>query len=88
MDALCDWDNCEKCKLLKSKKCIRIYPPNGEHVKFLNDNEIYLRNQVECLFNDDETKSCFGILVNMSFLLVCEYGENGSNPEINIYKKR
>ena len=65
------------------------YPlPNGEYVKLLNDNEVYLGNQVACLFNDDEIKKCFGILANMSFLLVCEYGENGSNPEIIIYKKR
>ena len=65
------------------------YPlPNGENVKLLNDNEAYLGNQVECLFNDKDMKKCFGILANMSFLLVCEYGENGNNPEIIIYKKR
>ena len=65
------------------------YPlPNGEHVKLLNDNEAYLGNQVECLFNDEDIKKCFGILANMNFLLVCEYEENGSNPEIIIYKKR
>ena len=62
--------------------------PSGENVKLLNDNEAYLGNQVECLFNDEDIKRCFGILANMSFLLVCEYGENGSNPEIIIYKKR
>ena len=65
------------------------YPlPNGEGVKLLNDNEVYLGNQVECLFNDGDIQRCFGILANMSFLLVCEYGENGSNPEIILYKKR
>ena len=65
------------------------YPlPNGENVKLLNDNEVYLGNQVESLFNGDEIKRCYGILANMSFLLICEYGENGSNPEIVIYKKR
>ena len=65
------------------------YPlPNGNHVKLLNDNEVYLGNQLECLFNDDEIKKCYGILANMSILLVCEYGENGINPEIVIYKKR
>ena len=65
------------------------YPlPSGKKIKLLDDNEIYLGNQVECIFNDGEVKKCFGILANMSFLLVCEYGENGSNPEIIIYKKR
>ena len=65
------------------------YPlPNGEQVKLLNDNEAYLGNQVECLFSDEENNRCFGILANMNFLLVCEYGENGSNPEIILYKRR
>ena len=65
------------------------YPlPNREYVKLLNDNEAYLGNQVECLFNDEEMKKYFGILANMNFLLVCEYGESGSNPEIILYKKR
>ncbi len=65
------------------------YPlPNGEYVKFLNDNESYLGNQVECLFNDKEINKCFGIVANMRFLLVCEYEENGTNPKIVIYKER
>ena len=64
------------------------YPlPNGEKVKLLNDNEAYLGNQVECEFNDGKVKRCYGLLANMTFLLVCEYGENGTNPEIIIYKK-
>ena len=62
--------------------------PSGEHVKLLNDNDVYLGNQVECLFNDEVIKKCFGILANMNFLLVCEYGENGVDPEIIAYKKR
>ncbi len=65
------------------------YPlPNGFKTKLLKDNEAYLGNQVECLFNDGDVKRCFGILANMSFLLVSEYGENGINPELIIYKKR
>ena len=62
--------------------------PNGEHTKLLNDKEAYLGNQVECIFNDEEIKKYFGILGNMNFLLVCEYGENGNNQEIIIYKRR
>lgn len=62
--------------------------PNSVKVKFLNDNEAYLGNQLECIFNDNDNKKCFGILANMDFLLVCEYGENGSNPELLFYKKR
>ncbi len=62
--------------------------PNGKKEKFLNDDEMYLGNQVECLFNDDEIKKCFGLVANTNFLLVCEYEEDGKNPEILIYKKR
>ena len=65
------------------------YPmPNGKMVQFLDNNEIYLGNQVECEFNDGEIIRCFGILANMDFILVSEYGPNGNNPEIIIYKKR
>ena len=62
--------------------------PNGKKIKFLSDDEIYLGNQVECEFNDGEIKRCFGLVCNMNFLMVCEYGEDGINPEIIIYKKR
>ena len=62
--------------------------PNKEYVKLLDDNEIYLGNQVECEFNNDSVIRCFGILANMDFILISEYGINGDNPEIIIYKKR
>ena len=62
--------------------------PNGEKATLLDDHEAYLGNQVECDFYEGEKRRCFGLVGNMNFLLVCEYGENGSNPEIIIYKKR
>lgn len=61
---------------------------NGSTVKFLNDDEIYLGTQLECEFNEKEIARCFGLVASMNFLLVCEYGENGVNPEIILYKKR
>ncbi len=65
------------------------YPlPNGNSVKFLEDDEIYLGTQVESEFNDGELIRCFGILANMNFILVSEYGPNGDNPEIVVYKRR
>ena len=65
------------------------YPlPNKTKIKFLDDNEIYLGNQIECEFNDNEIKKCFGLVGNMNFILVCEYEEGGKNQEILIYKKR
>ena len=66
-----------------------LYPlPNGDKIKLLKDDEIYLGNQVECEFNDDEIKKCFGLVANMDFLIVSTYDENGSNPELLVYKKR
>lgn len=65
------------------------YPlPNGSIVELLNNDEIYLGNQVECEFNDGELIKCFGLVANMDFLLISEYGANGDNPEIILYKKR
>ena len=65
------------------------YPmPNGYEVKLLDDKEIYLCNQVECEFNDGELIKCFGLVAGMDFLLVAEYGENCTDPELVIYKKR
>ncbi len=58
---------------------------NGEKVSFLDDREIYLGSQVSSLF---ECAKCFGIVASPSFILVCEYGENGASPELIAYKKR
>lgn len=59
--------------------------PNGAKVKFLNDEKTYLGNQLECEFNGDR---CFGIIADMSFLLICTYEKDGKNPELVLYKKR
>ncbi|MDO4847275.1 MAG: zinc ribbon domain-containing protein [Clostridiaceae bacterium] len=59
--------------------------PGGQSVKFLDDGTTYLGNQLECEFGGDR---CFGVLANMDFILVCTYGEGGSNPELVLYKKR
>ncbi|MBR6708079.1 MAG: helix-turn-helix domain-containing protein [Clostridia bacterium] len=59
--------------------------PNGQTVKFLDDNATYLGNQLECEFGGDR---CFGIAANMDFLLVCTYAANGENPELVLYRKR
>ena len=62
--------------------------PNGQNVQFLDNDDIYLANQVECEFNNGEMIRLFGIVANMDFILVSEYGPNGDNPELIIYKKR
>ena len=42
----------------------------------------------KCEYNDGELIRCFGLVANMDFLLISEYGANGENPEIVLYKKR
>lgn len=65
------------------------YPmPNGNSVKFLDDRDVYLGNQVECEFNDGEIIKCYGLVAGMDFLLVSEYGENCTSPELVVFKKR
>lgn len=62
------------------------YPlPSGKTVKFLNDNSMYLGNQVECELRE---RRCYGMVACIDFLLVCEYGKNGADPEIVVYKRR
>lgn len=61
------------------------YPlPNGTTVKFLNDNDVYLGNQVERAASE----RCYGVVANEAFILVCTYGCNGADPEIVLYKGR
>ena len=62
------------------------YPlPSGLKVKFLDDGTTYLGNQLESEFDGNR---CFGVLANMDFILVCTYEENGTNPELVLFKKR
>lgn len=64
------------------------YPlPNGAKVKLLKDDEIYLGAQVESLF-DDSKRTCCGVVARENFILVCEYGENCTDPQIVFFKRR
>lgn len=61
------------------------YPlPNGQSVKLLEDDKVYLGNQVERPGSD----RCYGVVADDAYLLVCEYGCGGTEPEIIMYKKR
>ena len=59
--------------------------PNGEKVKFLDDQKTYLGNQLECEFGGDRY---FGVLADMDFILISTYEAEGTNPELVLYKKR
>lgn len=64
------------------------YPlPNGVTVNFLKEDEVYLGTQVKALF-DENGKTCFGVIAREGFILICTYGENGTDPELVLYKRR
>lgn len=58
--------------------------PNEQTVKLLSDEKIYLGNQI-CKKGNDR---CYGLAADEDYLLVCEYGDGGSDAEIIVYKKR
>ncbi|MBQ3394543.1 MAG: DUF3795 domain-containing protein [Oscillospiraceae bacterium] len=61
------------------------YPlPSGTTVKILKDKDIYLANQIE----RQDSERCYGVVADETFILVCEYGCNGADPEIILYKRR
>ncbi|CCX37577.1 putative uncharacterized protein [Clostridium sp. CAG:1013] len=59
--------------------------PGGQKVKFWDDKRVYLGNQI-C--KQDGSGRCFGLTADENHLLVCEYGDNGSDPEIVAYQRR
>ncbi len=56
---------------------------SGQIVKLLDDEKTYYIHQL-CKKNSDR---CYGLVGDDKYLLVCEYGENGTNAEILIYKR-
>ena len=58
--------------------------PNGQAVKLLEDNKVYLGTQIE----RPDQERCYGVVADEAYLLVCEYGCNGADPEIVCYKRR
>ncbi len=58
--------------------------PSGQRVKLLDDSKIYLGNQIY----KKESDRCYGLAADRSFLLVCEYGEQGADAEIVVFKRR
>ena len=76
----------EKLNALVGKYVNLAYPlPNGEKVRFLDDQTTYLGNQLESEYGGDR---CFGVLASMDFIMVCTYEKEGANPELLLYKKR
>lgn len=61
------------------------YKINGNSVKLLDDNASYWGNQVE---KQNAEGRCFGIACDEHYILVSEYGKNGADAEIVVFKKR
>lgn len=57
--------------------------PGGECVKFWNDNKIYLGNQLP----KGNSDRCYGIAADETHLMVCEYGKNGADPQLVLFKR-
>lgn len=61
------------------------YPvPSGKAVHFLDVSKVYLGTQIE--FADMGV--CYGVVADMSFILICSYSVDGSEPELIAYKRR
>ena len=58
--------------------------PNGQVVKLWDDDRIYWGNQL-C---KKDSNRCYGLAADEHYLLVCEYGDGGSDAEIVVYKRR
>lgn len=60
------------------------YEIEGNKHKFLKDNNVYFGNQIERKNNG----RCYGVVCNENFILVSEYGCNGSDSKLVILKNR
>lgn len=58
--------------------------PNGQSVKFLRDDSIYLG----AMLPKKDSDRCFGVAADDSFLLVSELAADGTDAEIVVYKRR
>ena len=61
------------------------YPiPGGQTVKLWRDEDVYLGTQLP----KGDSGRYYGLSANEEYLLVSEYGENGEDPRIVLFKKR
>lgn len=62
---------------------LRYTLPSGQEVKLWDDEKIYYGAEI-CKPGSDR---CYGLTAGDGYLLVCEYGENGADPEIVVLEK-
>lgn len=58
--------------------------PGGAVVRFLDDKNVYLGCQIA--FAD--LGVCYGVVADTTFILICRYSKDGTEPQILIYKTR
>ena len=58
--------------------------PGGTKAKLLDDTKVYLGGQLE----QPDSDRFFGFAADDTCLFVCEYGCNGADPVLLLYKKR
>lgn len=74
----------ELCQLNGAYVNLEYTLPSGQKIRLLDDRKVYLGYQLE----KENSDRCYGLVADDHFLLVCEYGCNGADPEIIVYKKR
>lgn len=57
--------------------------PCGQVVKLWDDKKTYYINQLE----KKGSARCYGLTADEKYLLVCEYGDGGTNAEIVVFKR-
>ncbi len=57
--------------------------PGGQTCKLWEDEKLYFANQLEKKNSD----RCYGLTADKTYLLVCEYGCEGADPEIVLFKR-
>lgn len=57
--------------------------PGGQTVKLWDDNRIYLGNQL----HKKDSDRCYGIAADEQYLMVSEYGCNGADAEIVVFRR-
>ena len=57
--------------------------PCGLTARFWDDDKTYYIAQLE----KRGSERCYGLTADEKYLLVCEYGNGGSNPEIVVFKR-
>lgn len=58
--------------------------PGGQAAKLWDESRIYLGNQL-CKKGSDR---CYGLTADENYLVVCEYGNEGEDAEIVVFRRR